>query len=350
MSQFAVEFRRVRNVEDHPNADRLDVIKLEDLEYTLVGQKETYAPGDYVVYFPIDSQMPERLQEHIGIDLGSKNRVKTKKLRGIYSQGLIIPLDTACEYLGHADLSDLFGVVKYEPPATLNTSGGLMPLVTGVSKYDIENSERYPRIIREVLWDEPVLITEKLEGSNWSATIDLDGNIVVSQRNYSINPDFAEEHLWYQAFYKLSLDEKLRNLQKDRFPNQYVTLRGEIIGPGIQGNYYMLKHNLIYMFDILTSNGYVNADLFLELCKQFDIDTVPVFNTGKEGNCTFNKMFEYIPDGTEMADLAHGPSRLNNEKLREGLVIRPMKEMWDEEIGRVIIKQKNREYLDKENF
>lgn len=347
MSGFAVEIRCVKEVEKHPNADRLDVVKLENLEYTLVGQRSAYIPGDHVVYFPIDSQMPERLQEHIGIDLGSKNRVKTKKLRGIYSQGLIIPLETALSYLGGADLSDLFGVVKYEPPATLNTSGGLMPLIDVLSKYDIENAEQYPRIIKKILWEQPVLITEKLEGSNWAATINPDSEIVVSQRNYSINSEFANEHLWYKTFYNLGLDTKLKNMQSEVFPHQHVTLRGEIVGPGIQSNYYMLKDNHIYVFDILTDSGYVNADKFIELCERFDIDMVPIVNTGKESACAFDKLFEYMFDDMEMADIAHGPSKLNSDRKREGLVIRPVEEMWDAEIGRVIIKQKDRYYLDR---
>src|SRR5579862_9548507 len=93
MSFFAVSIERIADVWEHTNAERLEMAKLGSMSYQFVITKGSYKPGDLVVYFPIDSILPEHIVETLGLTgkrAGSEgNRVKTIRLRGQISQGVV---------------------------------------------------------------------------------------------------------------------------------------------------------------------------------------------------------------------------------------------------------------------
>lgn len=107
MSTFTCPVVRVASVEDHPNADRLSIVRLEGLGYTAISGKlndgnPRYKAGDLVVYIPSQSVLPTWLLKDMefwneetgkGTLAGSDgNRVKPLRLRGIFSEGLILGL------------------------------------------------------------------------------------------------------------------------------------------------------------------------------------------------------------------------------------------------------------------
>jgi hypothetical protein len=55
-------------------------------------------------------------------------------------------------------------------------------------------------------------------------------------------------------------------------------------------------------------------------------------------------------NGQSIAEASNGPSRITPTLLREGIVIRPMREMREEMIGRLIIKQRSPQYLATSDF
>src|SRR5215813_9933348 len=93
MSTFAVSIERIASVWPHTNADRLEMARLTSMSYQFVIAKGSFQPGDRVVYFPIDSLMPDPLIAAIGLTgklAGPRmNRVKTVRLRGEISQGIV---------------------------------------------------------------------------------------------------------------------------------------------------------------------------------------------------------------------------------------------------------------------
>lgn len=107
MSTFSCPVVRVASVEDHPNADRLSLVRLEGLGYLCISGKledgsPRYQAGDWCVYIPSAAVLPEWLLKEMdfwneetgkGMLSGSDgNRVKPLKLRGIFSEGLILGL------------------------------------------------------------------------------------------------------------------------------------------------------------------------------------------------------------------------------------------------------------------
>ena len=63
-----------------------------------------------------------------------------------------------------------------------------------------------------ILMEKPVYITEKVEGSNWWATIDAVGQIRVGQRNYEIIDVVEYQHDWLQSPENTKSEEKLHQL------------------------------------------------------------------------------------------------------------------------------------------
>jgi RNA ligase (TIGR02306 family) len=270
--------------------------------------------------------------------------VKTVKLRGAISQGIVTsPQDVLPDgnFVEGQDITELLGVTKYEPPVVAGAGGNLIALPPLVSIYDIEGAERFTAQVEKYLLDVPVMVTEKLEGSHFAASISADG-IAVCQRRFRIDPIDSVEHDWHKAARKSGLLEKLPALKAEieqRFdhPVQVVTVRGEMIGPSIQGNHYRLPTQVLRIFEIEADGIPLEVQPYLDLVAQFQLDTVPLLVFGVT-------LREWLA-GQTLSQASNGLSILNPDVVREGVVIRPLLEMRDEDLGRVIIKQRSPVYL-----
>jgi len=366
MSTFAVRVERIRTVEPHDNADRLEVATLYNKDYTFVVGKGMFVPGQLVIYFPVDSLLPMSIVEAMGLndklahgtvpaygDTRLRNRVKTVKLRGVISQGLVCNMVTLVEIfpminfwrigVGH-DLTNALAVNKYEPPVIAMRSGNLHRLPDMVDHYDIEGAQNHPDIISYYLMDRPVYITEKVEGSHWWATINKAGSISVGQRNYEIVDVVDYQHDWHKVLKTQDLENDLKRLWYELFYADYsielVTLRGEITGPKVQGNYYNLKDHHVFVFEIEVNGRPIPAERFLDLTQKNQIQSVPIIST--------YATLRYWLNGRTVKEAADGKSLIRPEAKREGIVIKPMVEHTDVHLGgRVLLKQHSLDYLAK---
>src|SRR5687768_10003821 len=114
MSDFHVEVVQLGKIEKHPNADTLEMSVVKEL--SVIFKQDQYKEGDKVVYVPPDALVPLANPLFKFLDEGNIGqefaRAKGKKLRGIYSMGLIIPADPAWE-VGQ-NVQELLGVKKWE--------------------------------------------------------------------------------------------------------------------------------------------------------------------------------------------------------------------------------------------
>lgn len=356
MALFEVVKTKIKEVKAHINADKLELGSIEANTYQFVVGKDEVKVGDDVIYFPIDSLLPDELSEYLNIKNflsgKEKNRVKTVKLRGEISQGLVVPFKKIEDYLklnnkavdpSQTDYAEILGVVKYEPPILLSQSGKLLPLPEFISKYDIEGCDNFPQVL-EYLNDKSVYVTEKLEGTNYSITIDQDDKIYVNQRNYTIEETEDKSHCFWEVSRKLNLIEAIKKIKKEKFPDVIITLRGELIGPGIQKNYYELKDLDVRFFDIDLDGRAMNVEGFLLVCEQYGLKTVPIL--------VKDKILREVLGDKDIKTYSNGKSVLNPKKLREGIVIKPMEEEYvviDNYQGRLLLKQRSPEYLVKTN-
>ena len=326
MSDFAVDIREIEEVREHTNADSLELVKLNDLGFQIVVRKGQHKVGDKVVYFPVDSVLQDETIEQMGLTgrlAGSKkNRVKTIKLRGEISQGLV---DWAggffcSDFPVGTDVTDLLGVVKYAPSEIITPTGVLNPLPDGVSKYDIDSLDRYGEAYNHLI-SIPHAATEKLEGTNFSCTINEEGEVFVCSRSHTIEEN--ANNLYWQAAKQQCIPDVIRAMHHI---NQNITLYGELVGPAVQKNHYELTTRRIYFFDIKLNFEFVGVELFYALMNEF----LSNFHTP-------------ILDTLD----PHGQSTLNPKKLREGIVIKPLVEQTYPGLGRLILKKRDGEYLLK---
>lgn len=358
MSTFKVTIETIDKIWAHPNADRLELARVDGMLFQFCVPKAKYAVGDTVVYFPVDSILPQKLIDKFGIGNflsgKAKNRLKTVQLRGEISQGFVCKYEEIKELLPVRreanesfqtmefqsridDLAPFLDVIKYDPPEIICKAGNLVKHPDGVTSYDIEGCQRYPQVLARLL-KMRVSITEKIEGSNHYTTIMPDGEIIVGQRNYQIKPIEGLVHDWWKAAEAYKHFDVLKDYQSKN-PGKQITIRSEICGPGIQDNIYKLKKTQLFAFDVMVDGKYMEPAAFQKFCNDYGIDYVPTIG--------HDVVLEDWLAGKTVEQASHGKSHIG-DVLREGIVIKPMVEQTDGELdGRLFLKMRDPIYLDK---
>ena len=192
---------RIADIRSIPDADAIEAAVVRG--WTVVVKKGEFAIGDRCVYFEIDSFLP-----HVGpfeflASRGSRifddvrgHVLRTIRLRGVYSQGLVLPLAAFPELTGNdgdgvgedgRDVSDELGVTKYEAPLPASLSGiALGEFPTRLAPKT--DSERVQNLVTS--WDHLCtygswVATEKIDGSSMTVIND-DGTIRVCSRNLEL--------------------------------------------------------------------------------------------------------------------------------------------------------------------
>jgi RNA ligase (TIGR02306 family) len=372
MAFFGVTIEKIKTAEKHPNADRLDVCTLEGMSFQFVTGRDEFKPGDTVLYFPIDSCLPLDLMKKLNLvrqkkengelifdekgnpviegtlSSSKKNRLKTVKLRGLLSQGLVSSMNLIDDLLTKGGqitaerITEFLGVTKYEPPEIECNDAILVRPPVEFKIYDIEGADRYQEIA-EALMNDNVLVTEKLEGQNFSVLWKpATEEYFINSRNNSIIPIDGKKHSFHIVSDRLNLHESIKKTINFANINSSIILYGEFIGPKIQKGIYELKNYTVRFFDIMIDEKFLDVDEKIELFKNIGLGEllVPILSKGKT-------LKEFL-NGKTIKEASNGKSVLNSNVLREGIVITPMKEKYDPQIGRLILKQRDPIYLGKE--
>jgi len=365
MSEFKVPLTFVQTVKNHPNADRLDIVKIYDWE--VVTQRGRYKPHDFVLYIPVDSILPRELEDKLfppdsKIKLNN-HRIRSIKLRGQISQGMIVDphelLDdrTLAGYSIEADLSEKLGIKKYEPeekslPAHMQMKSPKKNANHSFRKYvDIENAKNYLRIFID---GEEVYISEKLHGT--SARFGYFPTEVNTLRKRVLKffgqlPEY--EFCWgsrnvqiqmkgkHEGFYDIDLYTKISNQYdlKQHIPKGFGVY-GEIVGDGVQKGYTYgcgRKEHKFYVYDVWNhkEGRWLNYEEFDNAVNSMGLEKVPKLYVG--------------PYSKEIVDkLRTGDSEVTSkQKVREGIVVKPVVEEISS-IGRKILKFINDDYYLKQ--
>lgn len=346
MAFFGVTVEQIDRVSPIEGADRIEVATLRGKDFQFVIARGSFAPGDACLYVPIDSLLPQPLAQLLGVagKLAGReqNRVKTVKLRGQISQGIVARTDVVPAELlaqGPAAITAHLGVTKHEPPEIVCADATLVELPDGVSVYDIEGADRYTEQAA-LLHEGDVLVTEKVEGSNFSVVVKPDGAVLVNQRTKSIVPRDGAEHTFWKVAREQRVIDFATALSKKR-PGAQVAVYGEALGPGVQGNLYKLRSHTVRLFDIRVGASWLSAEEFLaEVAAFYERPaevTVPVLHRGP--------LAAWL-GGQTIKQASNGRSRLADVP-REGIVIRPAVEREVSGFGRLVLKQRSPEYLSR---
>lgn len=319
--------QKIKRLEAIPNADA--ILKATVLGWQLVVKKDEFREGNLCVYCEVDSLMPDRPEFEFLRPRGM--RIRTVKLRGQVSQGICLPLSylpADAPVREGDDVTDLLGIVKYEPPVPANLAGVMKG---GFPSFIPKTDETRVQVLQEVLDEyrgEMCYYTEKLDGSSVTCYIN-NGEFGVCSRNLELF-ETADNTLWALAR-SLDIENKLRLL------NGNFALQGEVIGEGVQGNKYRLKGQQVFFFSAFDINGYryLNYDEFVQLMARLGLKSVPILKDNYSLTC----------DIDELVRLSAGKSVLYDVH-REGIVIRPLKEKTGA-AGRISFKAINPDFLLK---
>jgi RNA ligase (TIGR02306 family) len=279
--------RRIDAINPIDGADAIEVATVGG--WKVVVKKGEFNAGDLAVYCEIDSWIPTAIAPFLTkpghypktFENVEGERLRTVKLRGQISQGLLLPVSVLLPFgievgpdveSGAYEVTDVLGIVKYEAPVPACLAGevkGMFP--SFMPKTDQERVQNLSAELKYwseqgYTWEE----TEKLDGSSMSVYLN-DGVFGVCSRNLDLKPSEGNS-LWATAI-KAGLEEKLRAT------GQNIALQGELIGNGIQGNKYKMTGQEFRVFDIynIDARKYLTPVERRKFVEDFGILHVPVF-------------------------------------------------------------------------
>jgi len=251
-------------------------------------------------------------------------RIRAKRLRGVFSMGLLIHADPGME-LGQ-EVDGLLGITRWEPKdGDMNgedqANPGFLPRYT-----DIEGLRRWPKVL-EV--GEEVVITEKIHGAN-ARFVHHEGKLwVFSHGRCKLDGGTS---IWNRAAAKYDLANRLQAIRS-------IGLYGEVFGQVQDLKYGAGKSDVfLRFFDAfdLAKGKYLDYDDFLAVLRMVDLQPVPELYRGL-----------WDPG---LKELAEGPTTVpgaEGQHVREGFVVRPVKERYQHSPGRVILKLHGQGYLTR---
>lgn len=369
MSEFKVPLTTIKEIKSHSSADRLEIVVVYGFQ--VVVKKGIYDVGDPVFYVPIDSIIPQKLEDHLfppdaKIKL-DKHRVRQIRIRGLASQGMLIDPNDIEEVYGDLDMSEIekdyaeiLNITKYEPKVTVDNPGApgskkaRRPLENPLfHQYNgLDNIKWYPEKFHQ---NEIVVLQEKIHGTNaraamlpyatnslWRKLVKFFGfapkyefcfgsNQVQLQNKPSFTGYYGK-NIYKEVFMALNTESKLK-------PGE--SIYGEIYGEGVQKNYhYGLKGKQDFiLFDVKITEAdgtqrWLDPDEVAVFADERGFKMVPEIYRGTYNNLDFVKQFTI------------GPSVLCPEqKVREGVVVKAWKN-YSEYGNKRALKVISEAYLD----
>jgi RNA ligase (TIGR02306 family) len=289
-----VTIQKVKQISVIADSDFLETAHV--MGWQCVVKKGEFREGDLGVYFEVDSFLPvEPRYEFLrnssyreNADNGKGFRIRTAKMRGQLSQGLMLPLAAFPGLEGFNegdDVTEKLQVKKWYIPETANDGG----VIIGDRPYGIPASDEI-RIqsaleLLDQLHDKPYYITTKMDGTS-GIVYYIDGKLGCCSRNKEVKDD--ESALYWMPVYRYGLKEKLAQYGKN------IVLTGEICGPGIQKNKLRLPGIEWYIFDVKDwdSGAYFPYDAVCEICGTLGIPIVPLEEKGEHFSYPLETLLE----------------------------------------------------------
>lgn len=370
MSTLIVDVCAVEETAPIENADRIERVRVK--QWWCVAGKGQYKIGDKAVYVPPDSVLPEALAERWGIakycsplpkdisgDRPSGLRVRASRFRGVPSFGTIQVPDDPTWPVG-MDVREHYGITKFEPPLKSTDGDAASPHPSFHEYSSPEHLGNYPNVLKE---GEEVLVTEKIHGTNsrvgWVMTgRSPDGEDEVWEimagshgtRRKEFNDKGVRSLYWLPLKEQKGeeVDDPLRDLMVDAWFHEdaksAVVVFGEIFGAGVQDMQYGQKGKSFRMFDIAVDGNYLDADKLIAYAEKHGVEMVPVLYRGPFSMAKMNELVDGPTTVCEVSDIKEP------FKGREGIVIKPVVDRFDLEMGkRAILKYVSADYHDRRN-
>lgn len=332
----------------------------------VIAKVDNFQVGDKVVYIEIDSKVPERPEFEFLRD--RKFRVRTIRLRGQYSQGLIMPMSIlkGHNYEVGADVTKELGITYYvaednvrkaaKVPKSMRYASmavrhkelfkkpvfrwlmrrewgrkflfvffgkkkdnpkGFPTKFQFVHKTDETRIEALPHLLG---YTKPLLVHEKLDGTSSTYILERKSRgkfeFYVTSRNVrQLDEDqdcYHSYNIYWAMAHKYHIQGHLEDYLRSNPQLSYVCLQGESVG-NVQGNSLKLKEDDLYIFNFIRSDvGRISSLEGAAIVEKWGMKWVPLVATDF-----------YMPtDMEEFKLLTDGKSQVNPDVMREGIVLR----------------------------
>jgi hypothetical protein len=365
----------------HTNAESLELFDIG--EYQVVTKKGNFKAGDLGVYIQPDSVVPqtepfkfiwEPYQDAIEPFVSEKRRrITVKRLRGEYSEGLLLPINSFQEFDNDSpeatvgnDVSELLGITHYDPDKGKESAADVDTF---------KKKKKYPRTVKgwfffllhkltgksfaqgsytdnETGVDMPVFDVDALK--HYKDAFDPEEIVEVTEKIHGSNARFVfrDEHMFAGSRTQWKAENTnciWRNvLRVQPWIEEWCRahpgygLYGEVTPMQGEKFQYGSEEPQLFVFDIRTPEGtWMSKETTWDTSNTVDTSSrvlkwVPVFFVGAYKNVPW----DYV-DGNTMVQGAKG--------IREGFVIRPVVERHVRGLGRLILKVVSNKFLEKDN-
>lgn len=327
MRQLAT-IRIIADIRPIQGADKIECALVDGWE-CVIAKHDGFSIGDKVVYIEIDSVVPDRPEFEF---LRERHfRVRTIKLRGQVSQGLVLPLTVLPpgRYRAGDDVTEILGITKYDPEAAdeakllQSTTESKTPLIIFLMRFKLfrhlfakpkrkggfpdwivkTDEERIQNKVsmfqRESKLGTTFSVTEKIDGQSGTFFLERRGRkfeFGVCSRNIHLSrPDSSS---YWAIARKYNIESVLKQLigKFDR-----IVLQGEIVGPSIQGNKYKVNQFDFYAFNLIYPTGKVPTDEMTVMLKRCGIKSVPVVESSYRLPQSIADVVEYVKSNSVLA-------------------------------------------------
>lgn len=335
----------------HPNADRLSVATMKGKGWNVITGRDEFKTGDVAVYFEIDSYLPadderyaflkdrclRKFTSKSGQVLKEGLRIKTCKLRGVVSQGLLMPisafvgpdkeLQDATVETG-TDLTALLHVEHYDEikAALAPQTGTSIPSDAKLSDFPSDfipktDEERIQNLADyfDTYKGNTFEVTEKRDGSSvtmfYSKAVDPEYPFGVCSRNMRLKPVTEKGVVPRPWEVANKIGAEARVLRACEILGTELAFQGELQGPGIQSNKDMLQDfqwDVFKVYDVTEQRYLLPADA-RNACRIAGFNYVPVINEGMHVFLNFGSVDEL---------LRYAEGKTANGHEREGLVFK----------------------------
>jgi RNA ligase (TIGR02306 family) len=352
---------KIGSVSEILGADNIELVTVGG--WNAITKKGEYKVDDLVVVATTDAVIPKELSDELGVTnyLRKGQRVRTVKLRGVYSECLIVSLNqvfnsnmSASGFLEGQDMMETLGITKYEAPVkTVQLSVGGRKIKYHQNPnfhvyYKFPNQKNVPDMFNE---EDEVVITRKLHGTNarygivrkkklslWDRVKMFFGNqwaafeYVYGSHNVEKGSDsqgFYDTDVWKTVASNYDIRGKLWNHVKDTYEPydllEGVVIYGEIYGAGIQKNYeYGLTDVKFTGFDVEVDGVY---QPYINETVHFDCLQLPQVELLYQGN--WNKeeqdkhVFNNFIEGTKVPHEGIVVKSVTGDRRKVSKVINP---------------------------
>lgn len=322
-------------------ADKIEVAQI--LGWECVIKKGEFKIGESVIYIEVDSVLPEKKEFEFLRE--RKFRIKTIKLRGQISQGLVLPIPNDWNFSVGTDVTDLMGIKKYLTVSeseefettTKKKKGRIFKYFmkyawfrrmasnkndkgwpNWVGKTDEERIQSIPGVLTKFA-ERQIYITEKIDYQSATFTGKLVSKFpmlgklspkvvkfVVCSRNM-VNND--KNSLYWKIARKYNIAKIIKE-------NPYLIIQGEQGNTKIQGNKYGIKTEEFWVFNIINSknNYHYNYTEMCDFCNKNGLKMVPLLYSDIKISDIGTTVQDFI-------ELSKGKSTLCDIQ-REGIVVR----------------------------